>query len=137
MTDQHDVLEDAIRLAAEPASGLRPEFTGDPLVERLFGITLALTTELAVTRERLDTVERLLESYGLVPGVDIESYRPDPATAAARAAAHQDYLARIFRVLLQDTGASARASLALAAAPSTVPAGNGPGREPVTQRDVA
>jgi hypothetical protein len=137
MTDQHDVLDDAIRLAAEPASGLRPEFTGDPLVERLFGITLALTTELAVTRERLDTVERLLERHGLVPGVDIESYRPDPAAAAARAAAHQDYLARIFRVLLQDMGASARPALALAAAPNPASASNDPGKEPAVRRDVA
>jgi hypothetical protein len=137
MTTQHDALGDAIRLAAQPASGLRPEFTGDPLVERLFGITLALTTELAVTRERLDTVERLLERHGLVPGVEIEAYRPDPEAAAARATAHQDYLARIFRVLLQDTGAGAPATLALADGPQKAPADRGAAGQPVARRDVA
>ncbi|MBL8224116.1 MAG: hypothetical protein JNM50_02195 [Chromatiales bacterium] len=118
MTAKHDVLADTVKLAAQPASGQRPEFTGDPLVERLFGITLALTTELAVTRERLDTVERLLERHALVPSVEIESFRPDPAAVAARAQAHQDYLARIFRVLLQDSGAAAPAALSLAPAPA-------------------
>jgi hypothetical protein len=125
MTAKHDALADTVKLAAQPASGLRPEFTGDPLVERLFGITLALTTELAVTRERLDTVERLLERHALVPGVEIEAYRPDPAVVAARAQAHQDYLARIFRVLLQDSGAAAPAALALAPAPAAGAAAGG------------
>jgi len=118
MTAKHDPLADPVQLAAQPASGQRPAFTGDPLVERLFGITLALTTELAVTRERLDTVERLLERHAVLAGVEIESYRPDPAVVAARAEAHQDYLARIFRVLLQDPGAAAPAALSLAPAPA-------------------
>jgi hypothetical protein len=122
MTAKHDTITDTVKLAAQPASGQRPEFTGDPLTERLFGITLALTTELAVTRERLDTVERLLERHALLPGVEIESYRPDPAVVAARAQAHQDYLARIFRVLLQDSGAAAPAALSLAPAPAAGPA---------------
>lgn len=118
MTATYDTLADPVLLAAQPASGQRPEFTGDPLVERLFGITLALTTELAVTRERLDTVERLLERHAVLAGADIESYRPDPAVVAARAEAHQEYLARIFRVLLQDHGAAAPAALSLAPAPA-------------------
>lgn len=125
MTAKHDALADTVKLAAQPASGHRPEFTGDPLVERLFGITLALTTELAVTRERLDTVERLLERHALLPGVEIEAYRPDPAVIAARAQAHQDYLARIFRVLLQDSGAAAPAALSLAPAPAAGAAAGG------------
>jgi hypothetical protein len=117
MTTPADTLRDRLALAAEPASGQRPEFTGDPLVERLFGITLALTTELAVTRERLDTVERLLETHGLVGRHEVEGFRPDAPAATARAQAHEDYLARIFRVLLQDTGAAAPAALQLAPAP--------------------
>lgn len=119
-------LNDRLALAAEPASGVRPVFTGDPLVERLFGMTLALTTELAVTRERLDTVERLLESHGLVARREVEDFRPDAATGAARAQGHQDYLARIFRVLLQDTGAAAPVELQLAPAPAAAAADTAP-----------
>jgi hypothetical protein len=112
------ILTDTVKLAAEPASGQRPEFTGDPLVERLFGITLALTTELAVTRERLDTIERLLEQHDLLPREAIETFQPDPVTGVARAQSHQEYLARIFRVLLQDAGRAAPTALALAPSPA-------------------
>ncbi len=93
---------DMIQQAARAARGRRPEFTGDPMVERLFGITLALTAELAVTRERLDTVERLLSQRSLVERDAIESFHPDPTEARERGALQQDYLARVFRILLQD-----------------------------------
>jgi hypothetical protein len=121
MSDIHSNLKnlaDTVKLAAEPASGQRPEFTGDPLVERLFGITLALTTELAVTRERLDTIERLLDQHDLLPREAIETFQPDAVTGVARAQGHQEYLARIFRVLLQDAGRAAPTALSLAPAPA-------------------
>ena len=98
---------DILQLAAQAARGRRPEFTDDPLVGRLFGIALALTTELAVTRERLDTVERLLARRALLPRDEIETFRPEPADALERGALHQDYLARVLRVLLQDEPAAA------------------------------
>jgi hypothetical protein len=100
-------IPETLLLAAQAASGQRPEFTGDPLVERLFGINLALTTELAVTRERLDTIERLLEAQQLLPRARIDAFVPDADMARERARGHQEYLARIFRVLLQDSGATA------------------------------
>lgn len=100
---------ETILLAAQAASGQRPEFTDNPLVERLFSINLALTAELAVTRERLDTIERLLETRDVLPRQQIEDYRPDPAVAEQRAHGQQEYLARIFRVLLQDSGSAREA----------------------------
>ncbi len=96
---------DPIVSAAQPARGRRPEFTGDPLTERLFGITLALTAELAVTRERLDTLERVLLRRAVVDGAEIERFEPTAAEAAARGQWHEEYLARVFRVLLQDEAA--------------------------------
>lgn len=93
---------DPIQSAAQPARGRRPEFTGDPMTERLFGITLALTAELAVTRERLDTLERMLIRRQVVDGADIERFEPTTDDAEARTRWHEEYLARVFRVLLQD-----------------------------------
>lgn len=95
---------DPIQLATTVARGRRPEFTGDPMVERLLSMTLALTTELAVARERLDTVERVLARRALLPREDIERYVPDADARTERARLHEDYLSRVFRILLQDAG---------------------------------
>ena len=90
---------DVIDLSARAASGDAPLFTGDARLDKLLGITLSIATELAVTRERLDTVERLLESGGLVERESIERFRPDDSAVAERNTLHEDYLARVFRVL--------------------------------------
>ena len=52
---------DWIALAGAKPKGKRPYFFDDPAVERVLAITMAVVQELAVTRERLDTIERLLE----------------------------------------------------------------------------
>jgi hypothetical protein len=98
---------DPILAAAAAAAGRRPEFTGEPMVERLYGITLALVSELAVTRERLDTVERLLQRGGAVDRLQFENFEPTTGEAAERGRWHQEYLARVFRVLLQDSAEAA------------------------------
>jgi len=90
---------DLVDLSARAAAGEAPLFTGDARLEKLLGITLALATELAVTRERLDTVERLLDRDRLVDRESIERFIPDDSEAAERGALHEDYLARVFRVL--------------------------------------
>jgi len=90
---------DVIGLSARSATGEKPVFTGDERIEKILGVTLALATELAVTRERLDTVERLLEKNDLVERDSIEGYQPDDQVEADRNALHQDYLARVFRAL--------------------------------------
>lgn len=96
---------DPIQLAAEAARGRRPEFIDDPLVDRLFGIVLSLTVELAATRERLDTVERALARREVLPREDIEAFRPSADEGEERGRMQQEYLARVFRVLLQDVPA--------------------------------
>lgn len=90
---------DVIDLSARAAAGEAPLFTGDARLEKLLGITLALATELAVTRERLDTIERLLEKSGTIDRDSVEAFRPDDQVADERNTLHEDYLARIFRVL--------------------------------------
>jgi hypothetical protein len=90
---------DVIGLSAKPAAGTAPVFTGDERLEKLLGINLALATELAVTRERLDTLERLLHNSNLVARESIEGYRPDDVVVAERNTMHENFLARVFRVL--------------------------------------
>jgi hypothetical protein len=97
---------DPLLLAGAKAKGKRPWFI-DPDSERLMNILLVTIQELAVTRERLDTVERLLERAGVVSQADIEAFAPEKAEADARGAWMQEYLARVFRILQQDREALA------------------------------
>jgi hypothetical protein len=92
---------DLIAIASRPARGRRPQFCEDPLTEQLFGISLALATELAVTRQRLATLERALVARGVL-GDDIERHQADEAQSTADSAALEELMARVFRPLLQD-----------------------------------
>jgi hypothetical protein len=96
----------SLPLDADPAQpapatlrGRRPEFTDDPMLDRLYSVTLALVAELAVTRTRLDTVERLLARRGALDPADVDSFRPDAAQAEARGRLQAEYLERVFREL--------------------------------------
>ncbi len=81
--------------------GRRPEFTDDPMLDRLYAITLALVAELSVTGARVDTLERLLDHKGLIGSSEIESFTPDESEAARRSEIEQQYLDRIFRTLTE------------------------------------
>jgi hypothetical protein len=88
-------------LKADPdGKGPRPAFLGDPNVERLIRVTLALAQELAVTRLRLDTLERLLAERSVMPPDAADAYSPDPDADTARQRWQQDYVERLLRALL-------------------------------------
>lgn len=93
---------DYIREAGRKAKGRRPQFFEHAESERLMAILMATVAELAVTRERLDTVERLLESAGTLDRSAIDDFHPSPEQARERGLAHQEYLARVLRILQQE-----------------------------------
>lgn len=62
----------------------------------------ALASELAVTRERLDTVERLAEGAGLFTRESIENFAPNEAQAKDRDGLRRRIIDRIFRPLRED-----------------------------------
>ena len=93
---------DPIKLAGAKAKGKRPYFLDNPDVERLTNIVLVLTQELAVTRERMDTIERLLERGEPVTKAAIESFRASRSEADERGLWTQEYLARVFRIIQQE-----------------------------------
>ena len=96
---------DPIAQANRRAKGKRPFFLDDPAVERVLSITMGVATELAVARERIDTLERLLVQRGVLQPGDIEQYVPDADAAAARDAWGREYIARILRIVEQDAQA--------------------------------
>ena len=93
---------DHILEAGRKAKGKRPQFMETAESERLMAILMAVVEELAVTRERLDTVERLLAASGYLDRQAIDGFHPDPDTARERGLANQDYLSRVLRFIPQE-----------------------------------
>ncbi|MEM7282470.1 MAG: hypothetical protein AAF438_12670 [Pseudomonadota bacterium] len=84
---------------ARVAKGKRPQYFSDPATDKLFAIVMSLVAELSVTRDRLDTLERVLARNGSVSLDDVEAYTPDPQVAAKREAKRTAYIERVFRVM--------------------------------------
>ena len=102
-------VNDAIAEAGAKAAGKRPYFLNEE-VETVLAITMAAVQELAVARQRIDTLERLLEGKGVLSRSEIESFAPDPAAAVERALANQEYIARVLRIVQQQGEASSQSS---------------------------
>lgn len=94
-----------LRLANAKSKGKRPFFFTNPESERVLNITMALAQETAVLRERVDTLERLLERCGLLSQAEIDSYQPSALAAVERGAWQQEFLARILRIVQQEIDA--------------------------------
>ena len=56
------------------AKGKKPQYFQDPSMDKMLSMILTLMGELSVTRDRLDTVERLIEKNNLFNVEDIEEY---------------------------------------------------------------
>jgi hypothetical protein len=98
---------DWIARAGARAKGRRPAYFDDPAIDRLVSLAMALTAEVSVLRERLDTVERLLEAKGGLSRAEIEAYVPDSAAGEERGEATRAYVARVMRGFQQDVEAMA------------------------------
>lgn len=68
----------------------------EPVAERLVRMVTALVTELAVLRERVDTLERIATDKGILESAAVEAFQPDAEVEAARRQWREEYLARVF-----------------------------------------
>ncbi|MEO6170397.1 MAG: hypothetical protein ABIO84_05620 [Lysobacter sp.] len=96
---------DPIVHAGTRPKGKRPYFFQDPDVERVLSIAMVIAMEHAVTRQRLDALERLLESKGVATRAELEQFQPDAAAEAERTTWMQAYIARVLRIVQQETEA--------------------------------
>jgi len=92
-----DAAFDWMAAANKKAKGKRPEYFDDPQDERMLSILMAVVGEVSVLRERMDTVERLLDAKGTISRVDIEGYVPDKAAAYERGVMIREYIYRVMR----------------------------------------
>lgn len=84
---------------SKTAKGKRPVYFDDPQTDKVLAIIMALIGEVSVLRERLDTIERLLEAKDILAIADIEAYQPDDSVAKEREQWRAEYIARVLRVL--------------------------------------
>ncbi|MEB3282240.1 MAG: hypothetical protein VKK42_25315 [Lyngbya sp.] len=86
----------------QTAKGQRPVYLNDPQQDKLLGIILALAGEVSVLRERLDTLEKLLETKGILSPGEIETYQPDEKTSEHREQWRTEYISRLLRILEEE-----------------------------------
>ena len=82
------------------AKGKRPYYFSNPDVDKLLSMLMALTGELAVARDRIDTLERVASAKGLFSSDDIEAFELDEDAMQARAERHRTMLREVNRIIV-------------------------------------
>lgn len=84
------------------ARGERPRYFEDPAVDKLMAITLALAGEVAVLRDRVDTIERLAAAGKPISPEAVDAYQADESVRNARDAWRETYLDVVLRIVHQE-----------------------------------
>ena len=82
-------------------------FFPDPNVDRVLGVVMELAAEVYVLRDRLETVERLLERSGTLDVTELNNYQPDDAERAQRLARRDALIARIMAPMIAESDSPA------------------------------
>jgi hypothetical protein len=91
------------------SKGGRPFFLEDSDSERLLTMVVALTAEVSVLHDKLDSVMRVAaDKAGFTPA-EVEAFRPDPQAAEERARRRAALIERVFRILYADAERAAAA----------------------------
>lgn len=90
------------------ARGERPVFLESRTLDNLLAMNLALIGEIAVYRDRLDTLERLLEEKDILTQQAVSDYLPNRAVIAEREARYSEFLDIVFQPLLQERAEAER-----------------------------
>ena len=80
----------------------RPRFFDDPVNDQLLAMIMALTGEVSVLRERLDTHERLAAEKGIFSAEEVNAFAPDTAAEEERAQARVALLNGVVSVLNEE-----------------------------------
>ena len=89
------------------AKGARPHFFDDPAIDQMLTFLVELTTEVSVLRDRVNTLERVLEANSVLDRNDIEAYQPDATAEQERMDQRRAFLKRVFRMHVEEPEAAA------------------------------
>lgn len=82
--------------------GKRPKIYDHQGLDHLMAMTTALVQEVAVLRDRVDLIERVAESKGVMLQEEIESFTLNQEALEARESWRMKYLARIYAIFEQE-----------------------------------
>tara|TARA_B100001057_G_scaffold448545_1_gene488966 strand:- start:665 stop:1036 length:372 start_codon:yes stop_codon:yes gene_type:complete len=82
------------------AKGKRPYYFSNPDVDKLLSMIMALTGELAIARDRIDTLERVAAAKELFSSEDIENFELDAKALEARSNRHRQLLREVNRIII-------------------------------------
>lgn len=82
-------------------------FFRDPDLDRVLGVVMELAGEVYVLRDRLRTLEQLLEERGTLARADLEGYRPAGDEHARRLAERDAFIARILAPMTHEADSPA------------------------------
>ena len=86
-----------------PADSDAAVFLGNPHIDNLMSVVIALGAEIWSDRQRLKVVERLLETEGKATTAMIEAYVPTAAEKEAWETERMAMVERVYSVLSRDT----------------------------------
>lgn len=92
----------AARESFKRHKGRRPA-PGDERIDALLGALMALTSEVAVLRERLDAHERIAARGEVATPEAVDGFLPDEATQALRAKQRERIIDKVCRPLVAGT----------------------------------
>lgn len=82
-----------------PLAGDDPIYLKDPVLDATLRMVVELAAQVWVDREKLLTMEALLEERGVVTREAIEKYRPDAERLAAMKAERNRFIEDVFKEL--------------------------------------
>lgn len=83
-------------------AGARPGFHTEPAIDRLIAMVLALTREVSVLRDRVDTLELLGEQAGWLPADAVETYVPPFPVRQRREASRGAMIGRVLAIMAEE-----------------------------------
>ena len=92
------------------AKGKRPQYFEDPAVDKLHLMLMAVMEELSVTKDRMDTIERMIEDKGLFKRNSIDNFKPTPEAEIERTQQRLQYISRVMRSIILDQDNSSDSS---------------------------
>ncbi|WP_052215544.1 hypothetical protein [Sphingomonas sp. ERG5] len=84
------------------SKGKRPHFFEDPSLDQMMTFLLELMAETSALRDRVDTIERLLDAKTSISRDDIESFRADDMIESERTAWRKAFIERVLRMHAPD-----------------------------------
>lgn len=77
------------------AKGKKPIYLDERSIDNLMAMIMTLTQEISVLRDRIDTIEKLLENNKAISLEDIETFEPDDRLIKERKDRRQMLLKRV------------------------------------------